>query len=210
VLIVENDTRLRLDLALRLGRMYDVAAVASAREALDLVSFGAAFDVILCELTLPETSGVKLCEQLAQVDPGLASRVVVMFDLCADPLLRRALEVLPNPRIARPFEEEALIGLLEAHRGRAASRDLESAAGVGGHVDAASVFALAVRLTRGERLDLVDRDGWPWQASATTLAREMRDGECRPVVQGCAADVALEIVRRGLRARGRPLLASGA
>jgi CheY-like chemotaxis protein len=210
VLIVENDPGSRLDLAVRLGRLYNVAAVASAREALDLVSFGAVFDVILCELTLPETNGVELCEHLGQAAPALASRVVMMFDLGADPSLRRALELLPNPRIARPFEEEALIGLVEAQRGRHVLRDFGPAAAGGGHVDAASVFALAVRLTRGERIDLVDRDGWSWQASATTLSREARDGQSRPVVQGYAADIALEVVRRGLRSRGRPLLASGA
>jgi CheY-like chemotaxis protein len=211
VLVVENDSRLRLDLAVRLGRQYDVTAVASAREALDLVSFGAVFDVVLCELKMPETSGVDFCRHLGEIEPRLASRVVLMFDLGLDPHLRNALETLPNPRIARPFEEEALIAVLEALGRPDDPPELEPVPLIApARVDAATVFALAVRLTRGEVLALLDRDGSPWQASATTLVPEREPDDPRAIAQGCAADIALEIVRRGLRTRGRRMLASGA
>jgi hypothetical protein len=64
------------------------------------------------------------------------------------------------------------------------------------------VFALAVRLLQGARFDLVDIHGRWWSASATTLALVAADGGIEtPVVIGSAADVALDVIRRGLRPR---------
>jgi hypothetical protein len=63
-------------------------------------------------------------------------------------------------------------------------------------------FALAVRLIRGERFDLVDQHGRWWTASATTLALVGADGGITtPVVTGSAADVAIDVIWRGLRVR---------
>jgi hypothetical protein len=64
------------------------------------------------------------------------------------------------------------------------------------------VFALAVRLIKGERFDLVDQHGRWWSASATTLSLVGADGVVEtPVVIGSAADVALDVIRRALRMR---------
>jgi CheY-like chemotaxis protein len=205
LLVVENQARVRLELTLGLGERYDVAAVASAREALDLLALGAFFDVVLCELRMPEMDGVQLCEQLAEIEPALASRVVLISDGPPEARLRQALEALPNTCLTRPFETDALVDALETCRARNPQRKLgEDPAG---HTaqhrarqDAACVFALAVRLVRGEVLDLVDEAGWPWSASATALQlRTFGATEWTTMVRGCAADVALEIVRRGLR-----------
>jgi hypothetical protein len=64
------------------------------------------------------------------------------------------------------------------------------------------VFALAVRLILGERFDLVDQHGRRWTASATTLALVGADGCVEtPVIVGSAADIAMDVIRRGLRPR---------
>jgi CheY-like chemotaxis protein len=122
LLVVENETLLRLQLALHLGSTYDVAAVASADEALRLVSQGASFDLVLCEVTMPEMNAVQLCERLAAMESTLTSRVVLMASGgIASASVQRALEVLPNPCITWPFEIDALADVLERHRARAAS-----------------------------------------------------------------------------------------
>jgi CheY-like chemotaxis protein len=201
---VESEARLRFELALCLGGKYNVAAVASAGEALDLVALGAFFDVVLCELRLPEMNGVELCRHLAEIESALASRVVLMSDGVPDAPLRHALQALPNPCITRPFEGEVLLAVLEGCMARSRALERAEAAAAAerqrARPDAASVFALAVRLLRGERLDLVDDRGRPWSASATTLALLAPDGPGETAVtEGCAADIALEIVRRRLR-----------
>jgi CheY-like chemotaxis protein len=204
LLVVENQARVRLELTLRLGERYEVSAVASAREALDLVALGAFFDIILCELRMPEMDGVQLCGQLQEIESGLASCVVLMSDGVPDAELRHALEALPNPCLMRPFEDDALVDVLEMCRARNWRPERADAPGSAvqqrARQDAACVFALAVRLVRGEVLHLLDEQGWPWSATATRLQlRALDRAEWTTVVQGCAADVALEIVRRGLR-----------
>jgi CheY-like chemotaxis protein len=207
LLVVENQARVRLELTLGLGERYDIAAVASVREALDLLALGANFDVVLCELRMPEMNGVQLCEHLAEIESGLASRVVLISDGVPDAGTRDALEALPNACLTRPFETQALVDALETCRARSRPQEyVEDAANTTGRQracqDAACVFALAVRLIRGEVLDLFDDQGWPWSASATTLQiKTYGRAGWTTIVLGCAADVAIEIVRRGLRSR---------
>jgi CheY-like chemotaxis protein len=209
LLVIENQARVRLQLALALGEAYDVAAVASAREALELIALGAFFDLVLCELRMPEMNGVQLCEHLSENEYRLACRVVLMSDGVPDAGMRGALALLPNPCITRPFETEALISLLERWRGHQAPLERASnaigGAWQGSRPDPARVFALAARLARGEELDLVDDRGRQWSASGTLLILQTLDpAEPAAVLRGCAAEIALEIVCRGLRSRDPP------
>jgi hypothetical protein len=62
---------------------------------------------------------------------------------------------------------------------------------------AALVFDIAVRLLRGEVLELEDEDGRRWRADARSLHLVLPGSrESGVVLEGTAADIALEIVRR--------------
>jgi CheY-like chemotaxis protein len=183
-----------------------VATVASARHALELFARGATFEVVLCELNMPEMDGVTLCEQLAFMESELAARVVLMSEGVPDAPMRAALEGVSNPCISRPFETGTLVAFLEACRARNQGPERIGCSpghlGQGQPPDAECVFALAVRLMRGEVLHLADKQGWAWCASATTLSLENPSSHvASAIVRGSAADVAIEIVRRGLRPR---------
>jgi CheY-like chemotaxis protein len=206
LLVVENEPTLRFEVALCLGAHYSVASVGSAHHALELFVQGATFDLVLCELRMPEMDGIQLCEHLALAESAHAARVVLMSEGVPDAPMREALEGVPNLCIWRPFEEGALVALLEACRTRDQSAErTERSCGDADRVpplDAECVFALAVRLMHGEVLDLVDRHGGAWSASATALRLE-RPGDVHTsaVVEGSAADVAIEIVKTGLHPR---------
>jgi hypothetical protein len=58
-------------------------------------------------------------------------------------------------------------------------------------------FAIAVRLLAGETLELSDAHGRHWRASAKSLDWVLA-GESAPVVEGTAADIAIEVARREL------------
>jgi hypothetical protein len=58
-------------------------------------------------------------------------------------------------------------------------------------------FAIAVRLLAGEVLELGDEHGRRWRASGTELAWVLA-GNAAPVLEGSAADIAIEIARREL------------
>jgi hypothetical protein len=57
------------------------------------------------------------------------------------------------------------------------------------------VFAVAVRLTRGETIEFIDRHARRWCATATSL-HLMKNGVWRVIIEGYAADMAEEVVRR--------------
>src|SRR5579872_2565330 len=58
-------------------------------------------------------------------------------------------------------------------------------------------FTIAVRLLAGEVMELADEHGRRWRASATVLAWVLA-GDAAPVLEGSAADIAIEIARREL------------
>jgi CheY-like chemotaxis protein len=80
----------------------------SAAGALDVLRAGMRFDVILCDVAMPTMTGVDLHEALAREMPEYAGRMVFMTGPIDDPSLRARLEQLPNPRVDKPIDVEAL------------------------------------------------------------------------------------------------------
>jgi CheY-like chemotaxis protein len=80
----------------------------SAVGALDVLRAGMRFDVILCDVVMPAMTGVDLYEALAREMPKYAGRMVFMAGPIDDPYLRARFEQLPNPRVDKPIEVEAL------------------------------------------------------------------------------------------------------
>jgi hypothetical protein len=173
-------------------------------EALRLGSLGAWFDLVLWELT-SDLCPQQLSEYLAEMEANLAGRVVLMAGSGVDARVQTRVELLPNRCIARPIEPERLARLLEEEvrtpgPSEAFFRPDEPKAG--SDRIAGRVFALAVRLMRGEIMEFVDEHGRCWQASATNLDLvEAHSADSRAIVVGSAADVALEVVRRQMRSR---------
>jgi CheY-like chemotaxis protein len=80
----------------------------SAAGALDVLRAGMRFDVILCDVAMPTMTGVDLHQALAREMPEYAGRMVFMTGPIDDPSLRARLEQLPNPRVDKPIDVEAL------------------------------------------------------------------------------------------------------
>src|SRR5690606_4727066 len=60
VLVVDDDPLVLRSLTRVLARDFEVAAARNGREALDLVRAGGTFDAMLCDLMMPELSGIEL------------------------------------------------------------------------------------------------------------------------------------------------------
>src|SRR3954447_11281882 len=119
VLIVDDDPSVALLLAHVLGaegyRCVRAGSIAEARGALA----GAAFDVILCDVGLPDGSGLDLVEEAIAGDEHIAAVVVSGLDEVA--LGERALRIGAYGYIVKPFTaNDVLIGVLGAlaHRRR--------------------------------------------------------------------------------------------
>ena len=83
-----------------------------AREALRLLDGGVGFDLILCDLMMPEMDGVDLHARLAARAPEQVARMVFLTGGAFSPRARRFLDEVPNPRVPKPFDGPALRGLV--------------------------------------------------------------------------------------------------
>jgi CheY-like chemotaxis protein len=77
-----------------------------------LVSCSAAFDVILCDLSMPEMSGQDLYERLCATRPELASRIIIMSGGALTDRSARFLTSMVGRRIDKPFRATELLPML--------------------------------------------------------------------------------------------------
>jgi PAS domain S-box-containing protein len=118
VLVVDDEPPLAQSLRRTLGREHDVVAVSSGRAALDLVARGERFDVILCDLMMPEITGMDLSERLAREAPDAARALVFMTGGAFTPRAREFLDDPSRRYIEKPFDLETLRSLVRDLVGR--------------------------------------------------------------------------------------------
>jgi two-component system cell cycle sensor histidine kinase/response regulator CckA len=104
ILLVDDEAALCRALRALLGD-HEVQAVTCARDALATLRGGEAFDVILCDLMMPDMSGIDLYEQIA---PALRDRVVFMTGGAFTQQAREFLARCNRPRLEKPFSEREL------------------------------------------------------------------------------------------------------
>ncbi len=119
VLVVDDEPHLVTSVRRMLvDRDYDVASVTSADQALLLLSSGERFDVILCNLMMPDMTGMELYDVLRGRWPELVGRVVFMTAGAFTQGARDFLARVPNRHIGKPFTIDQLqteIDLAAAH-----------------------------------------------------------------------------------------------
>jgi CheY-like chemotaxis protein len=90
---------------------HDVVTTTDAHQALELLGSGQRFDVILCDIRMPQMTGIDFHARLGADNPAQASRVVLMSGgftrRSADPPI-----VLPRPLLEKPFAIEQVLSLM--------------------------------------------------------------------------------------------------
>ncbi len=105
VLIIDDDSMVRKALARTLGG-HDVTAVGDGREALRLLEGGARFDVIFCDVMMPDLTGPDVYLRARAAVPGVERSIVFMTGGTFDDRTREFLDGLPNRRLDKPFTLE--------------------------------------------------------------------------------------------------------
>lgn len=103
VLAVDDEPAICVSLR-RVLREHEVTTVTSAKEALELVSSGERYDIILSDLMMPEMSGMELYETILGCRPELAERIVFITGGAFTPAARAFLEQIPNRWLQKPFD----------------------------------------------------------------------------------------------------------
>jgi signal transduction histidine kinase len=90
-----------------------VTVVTRAREALARIGAGERFDVILCDVMMPEMTGIDFHAQLRETRPDLADQVIFLSGGAFTPRAREFFARVPNPRVDKPIDAAKLRGLVE-------------------------------------------------------------------------------------------------
>ena len=102
VLIVDDEPQIVKALSIAL-RAHDVTSCTSGTEALELL-MSSSFDVVFCDLMMPDTSGMEIYERLRQAHPDRAESMVFMTGGAYTEEARIFLKDTPNENIEKPFD----------------------------------------------------------------------------------------------------------
>jgi PAS domain S-box-containing protein len=111
VLIIDDEPQVGA-LVGRVLPQHEIIAETSARAALIRLRRGERFDHILCDLMMPDLTGMDFYDVLAHIDPSLQSRVIFISAGAFTDRARTFLESVKNPRLDKPFDVAELTAVL--------------------------------------------------------------------------------------------------
>lgn len=121
ILIVDDDELVARSLQ-RVLTAHEITAVSSGASALDVLDRRADFDLILCDLMMPDMTGMDLYDVLAASHPQLAARIIFSTGGAFTDGAREFCERHSARVLGKPVSVEALTRILvEAAEGRQAS-----------------------------------------------------------------------------------------
>jgi len=108
LLVVDDEPLVGTVLSRTLASEHEVVVCGSAREALDRLDRGEAFDLIFSDLLMPEMTGMELHAELARSRPELAGRVVFLTGGACTEAAREFLEQPGMECVEKPFDLESI------------------------------------------------------------------------------------------------------
>lgn len=116
ILWIDDDVHLLRAFQRRLRRDHDVDVCETASKALERIAAGERWDVICCDLMMPNMNGREFEEALARQFPDLATRIVFVTGGVFTEEERRFLEETRQPRLLKPFDWDALLDTVDEVR----------------------------------------------------------------------------------------------
>lgn len=111
VLFVDDEALMLRSLQRAFSADYDVTVAYSADEARSLLSSQSRFDVVVCDIGMPETDGLTFIEEIAAEHPR--AQFVVLTGACDAETLERARRIVGEARVlSKPASREKILGLI--------------------------------------------------------------------------------------------------
>jgi len=114
VLVIDDEPILATALGRTLEPDFEVMVLSNGREALNRLREDQRFDVILCDLIMPEVTGMDLYDAIKAACPSLADRIIFMTGGTFTTRAREFLAAVPNPALDKPFDLAMLHALLKS------------------------------------------------------------------------------------------------
>jgi CheY-like chemotaxis protein len=91
-----------------LQREHDIVFLESAREARNRLLAGEQFDVVLCDLIMPEMTGMELFAEIRAGRPQIAAKMIFLTGGAFTPRAREFLQSVKNPVLEKPLDLDLL------------------------------------------------------------------------------------------------------
>lgn len=108
ILLIDDEASVLKALGRALERQHAVTTTTRAVEALQLIERGRVFDLIICDLMMPEMDGSRFYGEIKLRFPELVNRIVFMSGGTFETGIEAFLETVPNPRIEKPCDLKTL------------------------------------------------------------------------------------------------------
>jgi DNA-binding response OmpR family regulator len=115
LLVIDDDPMLGNLVARMLASEHDALVLTSGREALARIGAGQRFELILCDLMMPELTGVDFYERLGPIAPELVDRVVFVTGGAYTPRTKAFLEQDAIAWLEKPFSLAGLRAAVREH-----------------------------------------------------------------------------------------------
>jgi CheY-like chemotaxis protein len=113
VMLIDDEVALVDILTRLLSPDHDVVGFTDAREALARLASDRDFDVIVCDLMMPQLSSSDFFAELHTTAPELVDRVVFMTGGAFTSAAQQFLASVSNPRLQKPFLPSELTKLVQ-------------------------------------------------------------------------------------------------
>lgn len=113
VLVIDDDPTVARVVVRVLSADHEVEAETNGARALERLLAGEKFDVIICDLMMPEVTGMDLHEKLARRFPKEAAKMVFLTGGAFTARSHGFLDSVPNERLEKPFEARQLRAFID-------------------------------------------------------------------------------------------------
>lgn len=112
VLVLDDEERVAEAIGRSLETEHDVIVATRPKVALEVIARGESFDAILCDLAMPEMTGIDFHAAVSRVSPVAAARIIFMTGGVPTLRARYFLERVGNPCIEKPLDMDHLNALI--------------------------------------------------------------------------------------------------
>jgi CheY-like chemotaxis protein len=113
LLVVDDETLLARSIELQLQEDHDVEIVATGHAAIERLRREPPFDLVLCDMMLPDISGMDVFEQARAIGNGSHERFVFMTGGSFTPRVFKFLRDNEVPCLEKPFTAEQLKEIID-------------------------------------------------------------------------------------------------
>jgi PAS domain S-box-containing protein len=113
VLVVDDEPMVALAVRRTLETQHDVSVVNRAQDAIEMLRAGERFDVIFCDVMMPNVTGIDFFNEVSTLAPTEIDKIVFLTGGAFASHARQFLETIPNVQLDKPFTPDELRSLVK-------------------------------------------------------------------------------------------------